>query len=64
VTLFLSINDTKNPQTQRKRINTLLQTYAPGFGSALPDPADSPEGRLFYIGAQGYQNRAGAWVAL
>lgn len=64
MTLFLSINDTKNPQTQRKRINTLFEAYAPGYGSALPDAADSPEGRLFYIGSQGYQNRSGAWVAL
>jgi hypothetical protein len=64
MTLFLSISDTKNPQTQRRRINALLVDYAPGYGSALPDAADSPDGRLFYIGAQGYQNRSGAWVAL
>ncbi len=24
----------------------------------------TPEGRLFYVGSQGYQNRAGTWVAL
>ena len=64
MTLFLSINDTKNPQTQRKRINALLETYAPGYGSALPDADESPDGRLFYIGSQGYQNRSGTWVAL
>lgn len=62
--LFLTIADTKNQETQRKRINALLAVYAPGYGSALPDAADSPDGRLFYIGSQGYQNRSGAWVAL
>lgn len=62
--LFLTIADTKNQETQRKRINALLAVYAAGYGSALPDAADSPDGRLFYIGSQGYQNRSGAWVAL
>jgi hypothetical protein len=64
MTFALTINDTKNQQTQRQRINRLLTTYAPGYSSALPDPADSPDGRLFYIGSQGYQNRSGVWVAL
>jgi hypothetical protein len=62
--LFVTISDTKNQETQRKKINTLLSAYGPGYGSALPDVADSPDGRLFYIGAQGYQNRSGTWVAL
>jgi len=62
--LALRISDTKNQETQRKRINTLLADYAPSYGSALPDPALSPDGRLFYVGTQGYQNRSGAWVAL
>jgi hypothetical protein len=62
--LFLTISDTKNQETQRKKINALFSVYGPSYGSALPDAADSPEGRLFYIGSQGYQNRAGAWVAL
>jgi len=62
--LFLTIADTKNQETQRKRINALLALYGPSYGSTLPDAADSPDGRLFYIGAQGYQNRSGAWVAL
>lgn len=61
---LLTIADTKNQETQRKRINTLLALYAPGYGSALPSAALSPDGRLFYVGAQGYQNRSGAWVAL
>ncbi len=62
--LFLTIADTKNQETQRKKINALFEAYVPGYGSALPDVADSPDGRLFYIGSQGYQNRSGAWVAL
>jgi hypothetical protein len=62
--LFLTIADTKNQETQRKKINALFSVYGPSYGSALPDAADSPEGRLFYIGSQGYQNRSGAWVAL
>jgi hypothetical protein len=62
--LFLTISDTKNQETQRKRLNALFAVYSPGYGSALPDAADSPDGRLFYIGSQGYQNRSGAWVAL
>ena len=62
--LFLTIADTKNQETQRKKINALFSVYGAGYGSALPDAADSPEGRLFYIGSQGYQNRSGAWVAL
>jgi len=62
--LFLTIADTKNQETQRKKINALFEAFAPGYGSALPDVADSPDGRLFYIGSQGYQNRSGAWVAL
>lgn len=62
--LFLAISDTKNQETQRKKINALLSVYGPGYGSTLPDVADSPDGRLFYIGSQGYQNRSGAWVAL
>lgn len=62
--LFLTISDTKNQETQRKRINALLATYGTGYGSALPSADLSPEGRLFYVGSQGYQNRSGAWVAL
>lgn len=62
--LKLSISDTKNADTQRRRINTLLGVYAPGYGSALPDPLDKPDGALFYIGSQGYQNRNGVWTAL
>jgi len=62
--LFLTIADTKNQETQRKRLNALFAAYAPSYGSALPDAADSPDGRLFYIGSQGYQNRSGSWVAL
>ncbi len=64
MSLFLTIADTKNQETQRKKINALFSVYGPSYGSALPDAADSPEGRLFYIGSQGYQNRSGAWVAL
>lgn len=60
----LALSDTKNPDTQRKRINRLLALYGPSYGSALPDPLDKPDGALFYIGAQGYQLREGAWVAL
>ncbi len=64
MSLFLTIADTKNQETQRKKINALFSVYGPSYGSALPDAADSPEGRLFYIGSPGYQNRSGAWVAL
>ena len=62
--LFLTISDTKNQETQRKRLNALFAAYSPGYGSALPSADLSPEGRLFYVGSQGYQNRSGAWVAL
>ena len=64
MTFALTINDTKNPETQRKRINRLLALYGPSYGSTLPAVADSPDGRLFYIGSQGYQARDGAWVSL
>jgi hypothetical protein len=64
VTFFLTIADTKNQETQRKKLNTLLAIYGTGYGSSLPSATLSPEGRLFYVGSQGYQNRAGTWVAL
>ncbi len=60
----LSIADTKNYDTQRRRINTLLSDYAPGYGDELPDVESKPDGALFYIGSQGYQLREGVWVAL
>lgn len=60
----LSISDTKNTETQRKRINTLLRLHAPGYGDTLPDPEETPDGALFYIGSQGYQLREGVWTAL
>ncbi len=60
----LSISDMKNEQNFRRRLNTLLSAYAPGYGSALPSAENSPDGRLFYVGSQGYQQRGGTWVAL
>jgi hypothetical protein len=60
----LAISDTKNPQIMRQKVNRLLELYAPGFGDALPDASLSPNGRLFYVGTQGYQNRNGLWVAI
>lgn len=64
MTFFLTIGETKNQETQRKKLNTLLATYGAGYGSSLPSAELSPEGRLFYVGSQGYQNRLGVWVAL
>lgn len=61
---FLSINDTKNQETQRKRLNRLFEVYGPGYGSALPSASAYPSGKLFYVGSQGYQNRSNIWVAL
>lgn len=60
----LAISDTKNIDTFRRKINQAVESVAAGYGSALPDPMEAEDGRLFYIGAQGYQNRNGAWVAL
>lgn len=60
----LSIADTKNQETQRRRINRLFKIYSPGYGSALPSVDDQPDGRIFYASGVGYQLRSGAWVAL
>lgn len=61
---LLSIDDTKNIERQRKRINAMVLASVPGYGSALPDAAISPDGAIFYIGSQAYQNRDETWVAL
>lgn len=64
MTFFLSLGDTKNQDTQRKRLNRLYALYAPDYGSALPSASAYPSGKLFYVGSQGYQNRSNTWVAL
>lgn len=61
----LTISDTKNQETQRKRINALFRLYGPGYGASLPPiDDDQPDGRIFYASGVGYQLRNGAWVAL
>lgn len=60
----LSISDLKNPDLMRRRLNTLLALYAPGYGPTLPDVDDVPDGKIFYEGGIGYQKRDGAWEAL
>lgn len=60
----LTIADTKNQETQRKRINALLALYAPGYGPALPDVDDVPDGKIFYESGIGYQKQNGVWVNL
>jgi hypothetical protein len=61
---LLAISDTKNIDTFRRKINGALESVAAGYGSALPSAFPSDDGRLFYVGSQGYQNRNGTWVAL
>lgn len=60
----LTIADTKNQETQRKRINALLALYAPGYGPTLPDVDDVPDGKIFNEGGILYQKQNGAWVSL
>jgi hypothetical protein len=61
---MISIDDTKNIQTLRKKINVNL----PGYGAVLPDPDFQPDGRLYVVGGVIYQNQLVAtvptWVAL
>lgn len=54
----------RNEDLLRRNVNRLLALYAPGYGSSLPSASASPDGRLFYVGSQAYQNRNQTWVAL
>lgn len=62
--LTLTQEQMRNENLTRRNINRLLQLYAPGYGSSLPSASASPDGRLFYVGSQGYQNRNQTWVAI
>lgn len=62
--LKLTISDTKNQDTQRRRINALLAAYSTGYGDELPDVDSVPDGKVFYASGVGYQSRNGGWVAL
>lgn len=61
---LLALSDTKNIDTFRRKVNAAVESVAAGYGSALPSALADEDGRLFYIGSQGYQNRGGTWVAL
>lgn len=60
----ISIDDTKNIQTFRKKINANL----PGYGDSLPLVEFQPDGRLYVVAGVIYQNQLVAdvptWVAL
>jgi len=58
----ISIDDTKNINTFRRRINQHLS----GYGDELPDPAQSRDGRIFVVmpAKTQYQLQDGVWVAL
>ena len=60
--MVISITDTKNIETFRKKINASLS----GYGDDLPDPALSEDGRIFVLtpGNDQYQLQDGVWVAL
>jgi hypothetical protein len=60
----ISISDTKNIDTFRRKLNVALSGLAAGYGSALPSASAANDGKLFAVGAQLYQNQAGSWVAL
>lgn len=60
----ISISDTKNIETFRKKINVALAGLAAGYGSALPTASAGSDGHLFAVGSQLYQNQSGSWVAL
>lgn len=61
---LLSISDTKNIDTFRKRINSALESVSAGYGSALPSALPVDDGKLFVVSGTIYQNQNGAWVAL
>ena len=60
----ISVADTKNIMTFRKKINEALAGLAAGYGSALPVASAGSDGHLFAVSSQLYQQQDGAWVAL
>lgn len=62
---LLTLDQTRNADQQRRKINNLFALYAPGYGSSLPSASASPDGRYFsVIGGPTYQNRNNTWVAI
>lgn len=61
---IISIADTKNIETFRKKLNVALAGLAVEYGSSLPSASSQPDGALFVEGNQLYQNQNNAWVAL
>lgn len=66
-----AIPSVNNLEQLRKRANAVLsdlQAAEAGYGFALPDPALTPDGRLFVLNTPGvktlYQLQFGAWVAV
>lgn len=61
----LSISDTKNIDTMRRKINRMVGVA--GYGD-LPDPEEAVDGALFVSGGTLYQNQLVAdvptWVAI
>lgn len=63
----LSIEDTKNWQIFRRKLNAILddiEAMAPGVGGALPSPTGQPEGRFFTVTGpppELHQIVSGAW---
>jgi hypothetical protein len=60
----ISVADTKNIDTFRRKLNVALAGLSAGYGSALPSATAANDGRLFAVGSQLYQSRSGSWVAL
>ena len=60
----ISISDTKNIDTFRRKLNQALAGLAVGYGSSLPSATSANDGALFAVGSQLYQNQSGSWVAL
>jgi len=60
----ISISDTKNIDTFRRKLNQALAGLAVGYGSSLPSATLANDGVLFVLGNQLHQNQGGSWVAL
>lgn len=65
----ISIDDTKNWQSFRAKLNAIFAGYdalVPGYGGSLPSPTGQPDGRLFTLTSTQklYQLQSGAWQLL
>ena len=60
----ISVSDMKNAETLRKKLNLALAGLNAEYASALPSAATQPDGKLFAVSNQLYQNQNNTWVAL